>query len=68
MQKFFFGGGLMVVRRSAIKTDEALTKRQLEICIEYTYISELMLWLHWGKFVNLKCLKLRALAALKIAK
>ena len=30
--------------------DQALIKKQLGICIEYTYISELMLWLHQSKF------------------
>ena len=38
-------------------------KKQLGICIEYTYISEFMLWLHWGKFVNIKWIKIPSLAA-----
>ena len=33
--------------------DRALKKKHLGICIEYTYISELMLWLRRGKFVQL---------------
>ena len=41
---------------------------QLGICIEYTYISELMLWLHWGKSVNVKCIKIQSLAAVEVAK
>ena len=43
-------------------------KKQLGICIEYTYISELMLWLHQGKFVNIKWVKIPSLAALQVAK
>ena len=33
-----------------------------------TYVSELMLWLHWGKFVNVKWVNLPSLAALEVAK
>ena len=36
-------------------------KKQLEICIEYTYISEFMLKLHWGKFMNVKWVKVWSL-------
>ena len=45
-------GGATVLQRSAITT--VINKKQLGICIEYTHISEFMLWLHWGKFVNVK--------------
>ena len=43
-------------------------KKQLGICLEYTYISEFMLWLLLGKFVNIKWVKAPSLAALYIAK
>ena len=43
-------------------------KKQLGICIEYTYISELMLWLHQDKSVNVKLVKISHLAALQVAK
>ena len=45
-----------VVQRSAIATVTSTHKKQQRICIEYTYIGELMLWLHRAKFefVNIK--------------
>ena len=42
-------------------------KRQLGICIEYTYISELRVWVHRGKFSNLKLVKIPSLATLQVA-
>ena len=44
------------------------SKKQLGICIEYKYISELMLWLHQGKFVNETWVKIPSLAAPEVAK
>ena len=43
-------------------------KKQLGICIEYSYISEFMLWLHQGKFVKVKWVKIPRLATLQVAK
>ena len=43
-------------------------KKQLGICIKYTYITELMIWLHQSKFVNIKWVKIPSLAALQVAK
>ena len=44
------------------------SKRQLGICIDYKDIREFMLWLHWGKFVNVKCVKISCSAALPAVK
>ena len=41
------GGGVAAVVRST-------HRKQLGICIKYTYISEFMFWLHQAKFVNVK--------------
>ena len=41
---------------------------QLEICIGYTYISEFILWLHQGKFVKVKWVKIPSLAPLQVSK
>ena len=35
--------------------------------MEYTYISELMLWLHWGKFANRKWVKIASFLRPKTA-
>ena len=51
-QKFFSDGGS--TKKCDHDNDQALIKKQQGSCIEYIYISELMLWLHWGKFVNVK--------------
>ena len=40
---------------------------QLRICIEYTYISEFILWLHQGKFVKVKWVKIPSLAPLQVS-
>ena len=40
-QNIFLGGG-------------SANKKQLKICVEYTFISEFMLRLHRGNFVNVK--------------
>ena len=51
--KMFLGSGSM--KKCDHDCDQALTKKQLRICIDYIYIvSELILLLHWGKFVNVK--------------
>ena len=42
-------------------------KKQLGICIEYTYFSQFILWLHRGNFVNLNEQKTPSLAALQVA-
>ena len=52
---------------SVITTGSNTHKKQLRICIEYTYISEFMLWLHRGKFVNVKQVKIPSLGALQVA-
>ena len=36
--------------------------------VQYTYINELMLCLHWGKSTNLKGVKIPRSAALQVAK
>ena len=54
MQKTFLGAG------STKKCDHVCD--QLGICIEYTYISEFILWLHQGKFVKVKWVKIPSLA------
>ena len=41
-------------------------KKQVKICIEYTFISEFRL--HRGNFVNVKWVKIPSLAALQVAK
>ena len=61
-QKFW---GTAVVRRGTITTVIKSHKKQLGICIEYSYISELMLWLYRGKFVNIKLVKIPSLATSK---
>ena len=43
-------------------------KKQLGVCTEYIYISEFMLWLHRGEFVNIKWVKISSLAVLQVAK
>ena len=43
-------------------------KKQLGICIEYTCISDLRLWLHRGKFGNVKWVRIPSLAAVQVAK
>ena len=61
MQGFFGGGG------SAKKCnhDWSIThKKQVGICIKYTCISEVMLWLHHGKFAKIKWVKIPSLAVL----
>ena len=40
-QNIFLGGG-------------SANKKQLKVCVEYTFISEFMLRLHRGNFVNVK--------------
>ena len=57
IQKYFLSGGSMK------KCDHVC--HQLGICIEYTYISEFILWLHQGKFVKVKWVKIPSLAPLK---
>ena len=42
--------------------------KQLGIWIEFTYISDLMLWVHCGKFVNAKWVKIPSSTALQVAK
>ena len=59
IQKTFFGGG---------STKNGFLWKQLEIWIGFTYISELMLYLNWGKFVNVKLVKIPRLAVLQVAK
>ena len=62
------GRGAAVVRQGVIATMVA-TKKQQGICVECTYISELMLWLHQRvKIVNKNESKYSSLAALKVAK
>ena len=51
---FLGGGGGSSMKNCNHVSDQALIKKQLGICIENTCISELMLWLHRGTFVNLK--------------
>ena len=67
---FFLGGGAGsgITKKCDHACDQALKKKQLGICIEYTYISELMLWLHWGKFVIVKWVKTPSLAVLQVDK
>ena len=53
IQKMFLGSSS--TKKCDHDCDQALTKKQLRICIDYIYIvSELILLLHWGKFVNVK--------------
>ena len=60
IQKIFLSGG------STKKCDHVC--HQLGICIEYTYISEFILWLHQGKFVKVKWVKIPSLAPLQVSK
>ena len=60
IQKIFLSGG------STKKCDHVC--HQLGICIEYTYISEFILWLHQGKFVKVKWVKIPLLAPLQVFK
>ena len=60
MQEIFLGGG------STKKCEHVCD--QLRICIEYTYISEFILWLHQGKFVKVKWVKIPSLAPLQVSK
>ena len=60
IQKYFLSGGSMK------KCDHVC--HQLGICIEYTYISEFILWLHQGKFVKVKWVKIPILAPLQVSK
>ena len=48
--------------------DQALIKSSIGSVKNYTYISKFMLWLHWGKFDNIKWVKIPSLAALQAAK
>ena len=41
-------------------------KKQQRICIEYTDVSDFMLWLHWGRFLNIKQIKIPSLAAFQV--
>ena len=47
--------------------DQAVIKRSWG-SVYYTYISELMLWLHWGKCMDIKLVKIPHLAAFQISK
>ena len=47
--KTFFLGGC-----TTKKCNPACDQAFIRVCIEYTYISELMLWLHRDKFVNVE--------------
>ena len=60
IQKLFLGSG------STKKCDHVFD--QLVICIEYTYISELILWLHQDKFVKIKGVKIPSLVPLQVSK
>ena len=60
IQKKFLGGG------STKKCDHICG--QLGICIEYTYSSEFILWLHQGKCVKVKLVKIPSLAPLQVSK
>ena len=63
--EIFLGGGSM---EKCNHNWSSTHKKQLGICIVYTYISELMLLLHQGKFVNIKWVKILSLAALEVDK
>ena len=49
--EIFLGG--VSTKKCDHDCDQAL-KKQLGICVEYTYVSEVMLGLHQSKFVNVK--------------
>ena len=60
-KKFFLGGGGGGGLYEEVQSRDLWSsthKKQLGICIEYTYISELMVCLHQGKFVNLQWVKI----------
>ena len=57
-----------LVQRTVISTVIKHSQKQLGICTEYIYISEFMLWLHRGKFVNIEWAKIPCLATLRVAK
>ena len=50
MKKFFGSGSTMTCSRNC---DQALIRSSWG-SVKYTYISELMLWLHWDNFWNVK--------------
>ena len=54
IQKIVLGSGS--TKKCDHDCDQSSTHENsiLGICIEYKYISEFMLWLHRGKFVNIK--------------
>ena len=54
------------VKRAVITTVIKHSLKQVGFCIEYTYISEFMLWLHWDK--NMIRVKISSLAVLQVAK
>ena len=58
----FLGGG------STKKCDQDCDQALIKSSWVSVYISELMLWLHQGKFVNIKWVKTTSLAALQVAK
>ena len=55
-QKMFLGSG------------GSTHKKQQKICIEYAFISEFMLRIYRGNFVNVKEVKIPSLAVLQVAK
>ena len=52
IQKIFLRGD--ITKKCNHDCDQAFIKKYLGVCIEYTYISESMLWLHRGEFVNIE--------------
>ena len=66
IQKIFLRGD--ITEKCNHDCDQAFIKKYLGVCIEYTYISESMLWLHRGEFVNIEWVKIPRSAALKVTK
>ena len=64
IQKFLGGSGS--TKKCGHDCDQALIKSSWG-SVYYTYISELRLWLHWGKFMDIRWVKAPSLAALQAA-